>query len=241
MIQEKIVKLVQYAMATGLIDEEDKICVTNKVLELLKMDAIDDESLQQIMEFDGTDKSVVEELETILGGICDYAYEQRILEENSIGYRDLFDTKVMSLLVDRPSNIIKKFWNLYQEDPVNATSAYYKFSQDTDYIRRYRIAKDMKWVSATEYGDLDITINLSKPEKDPKAIAAAKLAKQTSYPKCMLCMENEGYAGRLNHPARQNHRIIPVTIQDGKWGFQYSPYVYYNEHCIVFNLSLIHI
>ena len=141
----------------------------------------------------------------------------------------------MSLLVDRPSNGIRRFWELYKEDPVKATDAHYKFSQDTDYIRRYRIAKDMKWVAPTEYGDLDITINLSKPEKDPKAIAAAKLAKQTSYPKCLLCMENEGYAGRLNHPARQNHRIIPVTINNSEWGFQYSPYVYYNEHCIVFN------
>ena len=235
MIQEKIVKLMQYAVATELIDADDKICVTNKVLELLKMDAIDDWALQQIMDFDGSDKSVVDELETILGGICDYAYEQGILEENSIGYRDLFDTKVMSLLVDRPSNVIKRFWDMYKEDPVKATTQHYKFSQDTDYIRRYRIAKDMKWIAATEYGDLDITINLSKPEKDPKAIAAAKLEKQTSYPKCMLCMENEGYAGRLNHPARQNHRIIPVTIQGSKWGFQYSPYVYYNEHCIVFN------
>ncbi len=235
MIQENIVKLMQYAVAAELMEADDKICVTNKVLELLKMDAIDDAALQQIMDFDGSDKSVVGELESILGGICDYAYEQGILEENSVGYRDLFDTKVMGLLVDRPSNVIKRFWDMYQEDPVKATTQHYKFSQDTDYIRRYRIAKDMKWIAATEYGDLDITINLSKPEKDPKAIAAAKLAKQTSYPKCMLCMENEGYAGRLNHPARQNHRIIPVTIQGGKWGFQYSPYVYYNEHCIVFN------
>ncbi len=235
MIQDNIVKLVQYGIATELIDLDDKICITNKVLELLKIDAIDDFALQQIMEFDGNDKSVVAELENILGDICDYAYEEGILEENSIGYRDLFDTKVMSLLVDRPSNVIKRFWDMYKENPVKATNQHYKFSQDTDYIRRYRIAKDMKWIASTEYGDLDITINLSKPEKDPKAIAAAKLAKQTSYPKCMLCMENEGYAGRLNHPARQNHRIIPVTIQGSKWGFQYSPYVYYNEHCIVFN------
>ncbi len=235
MIQENIVKLLQYGIATELIDSDDKICITNKILELLKIDAMDDEALQQILEFDGKDKSIVEELEGILGGICDYAYEQGILEENSIGYRDLFDTKVMSILVDRPSNVIKSFWDMYKENPVKATDQHYKFSQDTDYIRRYRISKDMKWVAPTEYGDLDITINLSKPEKDPKAIAAAKLAKQTSYPKCMLCMENEGYAGRLNHPARQNHRIIPVTVQGSKWGFQYSPYVYYNEHCIVFN------
>ena len=141
----------------------------------------------------------------------------------------------MGLLVARPSEVIRKFNELYEKSPKEATDFYYKMSQDTDYIRRYRIKKDKKWIAATEYGDLDITINLSKPEKDPKAIAAAKNAKQSGYPKCLLCMENEGYAGRLNHPARQNHRIIPVTIQDKKWGFQYSPYVYYNEHCIVFN------
>ncbi|MEE1031887.1 MAG: UDP-glucose--hexose-1-phosphate uridylyltransferase [Ruminococcus sp.] len=235
MIQENIVKLVQYGLATGLVEAEDKRYVTNKVLELLKMDVIDDDALQQILDFDGSDKSVIDELETVLYNICTYAYEQGILEENSVGYRDLFDTKVMSLMVDRPSNVIKKFWDTYKEDPVKATDNHYKFSQDTDYIRRYRIAKDMKWVAPTSYGDLDITINLSKPEKDPKAIAAAKLAKQTSYPKCLLCVENEGYAGRLNHPARQNHRIIPVTINNSQWGFQYSPYVYYNEHCIVFN------
>lgn len=235
MIQESIAKLVEYGLATGLIQEEDRYYTINKVLELLKIDAIDDKVLEEIFAFDKADQSVVGELENILSDICDYAYEQGIMEENTIGYRDLFDTKVMSLLVDRPSNIIKNFWELYKKDPVAATDAHYKFSQDTDYIRRYRIKKDMKWIAPTEYGDLDITINLSKPEKDPKAIAAAKLAKQTSYPKCLLCVQNEGYAGRLNHPARQNHRIIPVTINDSQWGFQYSPYVYYNEHCIVFN------
>lgn len=235
MIWQSIVKLVQYGLATGLVDSEDRIWVTNRILELLQMDAIEDVALQQIQEYDGTDKRVIGELEEILAAVCDYAYEQGILEENSVGYRDLFDTKVMGLLVARPSQVIQRFQELYRESPLQATSWYYQFSQDTDYIRRYRIARDMKWTASTEYGELDITINLSKPEKDPKAIAAAKLAKQTSYPKCMLCMENEGYAGRLNHPARQNHRIIPVTIQDGKWGFQYSPYVYYNEHCIVFN------
>ena len=225
MIQESVVKLVQYGLATGLVEKEDKRYTTNKILELLQMDAIEEEYVKQILESDGADQSVVGELEGILGDICDYAYEHGLMEENSVGYRDLFDTKVMSLLVDRPSNVIRRFWELYKEDPVKATDAHYKFSQDTDYIRRYRIAKDMKWVAPTEYGDLDITINLSKPEKDPKAIAAAKLAKQTSYPKCLLCMENEGYAGRLNHPARQNHRIIPVTINNSEWGFHYSPYV----------------
>ena len=235
MIEKSIVKLMQYGLATGLIAREDRRYMVNHILELLKIDAISDEALAQVMEFDGEDKSVVDQLEDILSDICDYAYENGLMEENSIGYRDLFDTKVMGLLVDRPAHVIEKFWQDYREDPVKATDAYYKFSQDTDYIRRYRIRKDMKWVAPTQYGDLDITINLSKPEKDPKAIAAAKLAKQTAYPKCQLCMENEGYAGRLDHPARENHRIIPVTINGTPWGFQYSPYVYYNEHCIVFN------
>ena len=235
MIEKSIVKLMQYGLATGLIAREDRRYMVNHILELLKIDAISDEALVQVMEFDGEDKSVVDQLEDILSDICDYAYENGLMEENSIGYRDLFDTKVMGLLVDRPAHVIEKFWQDYREDPVKATDAYYKFSQDTDYIRRYRIRKDMKWVAPTQYGDLDITINLSKPEKDPKAIAAAKLAKQTAYPKCQLCMENEGYAGRLDHPARENHRIIPVTINGSPWGFQYSPYVYYNEHCIVFN------
>ena len=124
-----------------------------------------------------------------------------------------------------------------QESPQAATDYFYKLSRDTDYIRRYRVKKDLKWIADTEFGTLDITINLSKPEKDPKAIAAAKLAKQSGYPKCLLCKENEGYAGRINHPARQNHRIIPVTINQSDWFFQYSPYVYYNEHCIVFNAN----
>lgn len=235
MIQENIAKLIQYGLETGLIEREDAVYTANRVLELLEIDTLEEAAHAAILSYEPGKDSVVAELPEILGDICDYAYENKILEENTVGYRDLFDTKVMSLLVDRPSNIIRKFNELYQEDPKKATDFYYKLSQDTDYIRRYRIARDRKWVSPTEYGDLDITINLSKPEKDPKAIAAAKLAKQTSYPKCLLCVENEGYAGRLNHPARQNHRIIPVTINGSRWGFQYSPYVYYNEHCIVFN------
>ena len=174
------------------------------------------------------------ELEEVLKNLLDYACEAGLLED-SIVYRDLFDTKLMSVLMPRPSEVIAKFRSLYEKSPQEATDYFYKLSKDSDYIRRYRIAKDQKWVTQTPYGDLDITINLSKPEKDPKAIAAAKLAKQSGYPKCLLCRENEGYAGRVNHPARQNHRIIPVTIHGSEWGFQYSPYVYYNEHCIVFN------
>lgn len=230
MIQDSIKKLAAYGLNTGLIEEEDIIYTVNRLLELFQLDELEyDINVIKDMTC-GT-----EELEGILSDMMDYAYEQGIMKENSVGYRDLFDTKIMSVLVPRPSEVIRKFKALYEKSPKDATEFYYKMSQDTDYIRRYRIKKDQKWTAETEYGELDITINLSKPEKDPKAIAAAKNAKQSGYPKCQLCMENEGYAGRLDHPARQNHRIIPVTIQDKKWGFQYSPYVYYNEHCIVFN------
>ncbi len=234
MIQNAIAKLIQYGLYTGLIEQEDAIYTANKLIDLLKIGALEEETEDKILN-QKAEESIVGELESILGTICDFAYEQGVMEENSIGYRDLFDTRVMGLLTDRPSNVIGRFQNLYAQDPKLATDFYYKFSQDTDYIRRYRIARDKKWISPTPYGDLDITINLSKPEKDPKAIAAAKLAKQTSYPKCLLCKENEGFAGHLNHPARQNHRIMPLTINNSAWRMQYSPYVYYNEHCIVFN------
>ena len=182
-----------------------------------------------------TQESAEAALEDILNEMLDYAAEDGLMPEDTITYRDLFDTKIMGMLVPRPSEVIKKFQALYQISPKEATDYFYKLSRDTNYIRRYRIKKDQKWTADTEFGTLDITINLSKPEKDPKAIAAAKLAKQSGYPKCLLCKENEGYAGRVNHPARQNHRIIPVTINHSDWFFQYSPYVYYNEHCIVFN------
>lgn len=227
MIQTNIRKLVQYGLQTGLITEADKIYTTNRLLELFELDELEDNSEEVTMS--------VDELEDVLSGMMDYAYKQGIMTENSIVYRDLFDTKIMSMLVPRPSEVIAEFEARYQKSPEEATEYFYKLSQDTDYIRRYRIKKDQKWIANTKYGDLDITINLSKPEKDPKAIAAAKTAKQSGYPKCLLCMENEGYAGRVNHPARQNHRIIPVVINGSRWGFQYSPYVYYNEHCIVFN------
>lgn len=227
MIQKNIRKLVQYGLNTGLIEPEDQIYTTNRLLELFQLDELEDCNEAVIMAED--------ELETVLGEMMDYAYEKGIMTENSVVYRDLFDTKIMSILVPRPSEVIHRFRDLYQQSPQVATDYFYKLSRDTDYIRRYRIKKDQKWIAQTKYGDLDITINLSKPEKDPKAIAAAKNAKQSGYPKCLLCIENEGYAGRVNHPARQNHRIIPVTINGSQWGFQYSPYVYYNEHCIVFN------
>ena len=226
MIQDDIRQLTAYGIKTGLVLKEDEIYTINRLLELFELDELSEPT---------EDMSEEPDLEMILQRMLDYAYEKGILAENSVVYRDLFDTKIMSVLMPRPSEVIRTFRALYQESPRKATDYYYKLSCDSDYIRRYRIKKDRKWIVPTEYGDLDITINLSKPEKDPKAIAAAKSAKQAGYPKCLLCKENEGYAGRVNHPARQNHRIVPVTIQGDEWGFQYSPYVYYNEHCIVFN------
>lgn len=226
MISKNIRQLIEYALYNELIKEEDRVFTTNTLLELFKLDELDDKD-------ETTDETF--SLEETLKEMLDYAVAYGIMKEDSIVYRDLFDTKIMSKLMPRPSEVIHTFWERYKESPKAATNYYYKLSQDSDYIRRYRMEKDVKWVTNTEYGKLDITINLSKPEKDPKAIAAAKLVKQSGYPKCLLCVENEGYAGRVNHPARQNHRIIPIVINDSKWGFQYSPYVYYNEHCIVFN------
>lgn len=228
MVYEAIKALVQYGIQTGLMKERDRIYAVNMILDVLKMD-----------EYEEPENTVAGEqinLEETLKELLDYAHETGVLPEDSVVYRDLFDTKLMNCLMPRPSEVADKFWELYNtRSPEAATDYYYKLSQDSDYIRRYRIKKDVKWVTNTKYGDLDITINLSKPEKDPKAIAAAKLMKQSGYPKCLLCIENEGYAGRANHPARNNHRIIPITVNDSQWGFQYSPYVYYNEHCIVFN------
>lgn len=224
--------LVNYGLETGLLAKEDEIFTINRLLELFGLDEMEEGAEDvsgNVVDADGSG------LEKILGEMMDYAHEAGLMPEDDITHRDLFDTKIMSMLMPRPNEVIRKFHELYDNSPGEATDYFYKLSQDSDYIRRYRIIKDQKWIVPTKYGDLDITINLSKPEKDPKAIAAAKLAKQSGYPKCLLCMENVGYAGRLNHPARQNHRIIPVTIQDSSWGFQYSPYVYYNEHCIVFN------
>ena len=226
MVYEAIKKLVQYGLDTGLIQERDRVYATNQILDVLGMDSYEEP------------ETAVGEicLEEVLKELLDHAHETGVLAEDSVTYRDLFDTKLMNCLMPRPSEVADRFWDIYRnQSPKAATDYYYKLSQDSDYIRRYRIKKDVKWVAPTQYGDLDITINLSKPEKDPKAIAAARQMKQSSYPKCQLCMENEGYAGRANHPARNNHRIIPITINGGQWGFQYSPYVYYNEHCIVFN------
>ncbi len=223
MIENSIKKLICYGLEKNLFNKRDEIYVTNCIIDALGLDSFEcDEQYNNV------------DLEETLKEILDYATEKGIIEDG-ITARDLFDTKLMGLMMPRPSEVTDKFYGEYKKSPLDATNYFYKLSCDSDYIRRYRIARDMKWVAPTEYGELDITINLSKPEKDPKAIAAAKNAPQAGYPKCMLCRECEGYAGRINFPARQNHRIIPITINGSDWCFQYSPYVYYNEHCIVFN------
>lgn len=225
MISTSVKKLVKYALDNELIKKADEIYITNILLGILKVEDFDPEA-----EIPAEPVC----LEKTLGEILDYAVENGIIEDGTVS-RDLFDTKLMGVLTPRPSAVIDRFFEEYAKTPEKATDYYYKLSQDSDYIRRYRIVKDMKWKTPTEYGDIDITINLSKPEKDPKAIAAAKNAVQSSYPKCLLCPQTEGFAGNMSKPARQNHRIIPIVINDSPWGFQYSPYVYYNEHCIVFN------
>lgn len=222
-IETYIDSLVSYAMNCGLAEPEDHQVLTNRLLDLLHRD-----------DYEISTEPQSEDLEEILGGLLDYAVEAGLCEDNTTA-RDLFDTRLMGALTPMPREVIRTFREKYAVSPEAATDWYYRFSCNTDYIRRYRIAKDLRWKYASEYGDMDITINLSKPEKDPRAIAAAKLAPQSGYPKCLLCPENEGYAGRMNHPARENHRIIPITIDGKDWCLQYSPYVYYNEHCIVFN------
>ena len=218
-----ISELVSYGMLNGLITEDDKVYVINRLLELFDK-----------KNFVWSDEQV-RPIHLILEDMMNYAIEQGIMEDDTITTKDLFDTKIMGLITPMPSQVREKFQRLYSESPKLATDYYYKFSQDTNYIRRDRIEKDEKWTTDTEYGQIDITINLSKPEKDPRDIAKAATAKKNEYPKCLLCEENEGYAGHISHPARQNHRIIPVKLADRDYYFQYSPYVYYNEHCIVFN------
>ena len=222
-IETYIDSLVSYAMNCGLAEPVDHVVLTNRLLDLLRLE-----------DYTPSDELLIEDLEEILAGILDYAVEKGLCDDG-ITARDIFDTRIMGAITPMPREVIGIFNHLYAEDPVKATDWYYKFSCDTDYIRRYRIKKDMRWKYQSEYGEMDITINLSKPEKDPKAIAAAKNAPQTAYPKCQLCVENEGYAGRMNHPARANHRIIPIEVCGEDWCLQYSPYVYYNEHCIVLN------
>jgi len=225
MIDTAVSKLVSYALRTGLIDASERIWAINTILDVLKLDSYTDPG-QEWGEI---------ELAPVLDELLDDARARGVLAEDSVVYRDLFDTELMGRLTPRPAQVIEKFQALYREDPRKATDWYYRFSQDTNYVRRDRIAKDMQWKAATQYGELDITINLSKPEKDPKAIAAARDLPASNYPRCQLCAENEGYAGRVDHPARQNHRVVPITIDGTPWSLQYSPYVYYNEHCICFN------
>ena len=225
MIDEAVSKLAAYALRTGLIAECEYTWAVNTILDALKLDS-----------FAGPEpRDEAVELAPVLEALLDDAHQRGVLEEDSVVYRDLFDTELMGRLTPRPAQVIEKFQALYRESPRAATAWYYQFSQDTNYIRRDRIAKDVQWKAETEYGEMDITINLSKPEKDPKAIAAARDLPASNYPRCQLCAENEGYTGRVNHPARQNHRIVPITINGSPWFLQYSPYVYYNEHCICLN------
>ena len=226
MIDEAVDKLACYAQRTGLVDPCERIWAVNAILEALKLDSYTQPTGSPEGEID---------LPAVLEELMDDAHARGVLPEDSVVYRDLFDTMLMGRLTPRPAQVIERFRALYAESPERATDWYYRFSQDTNYIRRDRIAKDVKWVAPTEYGELDITINLSKPEKDPKAIAAARNLPASAYPRCQLCAENEGYAGRVNHPARGNHRMIPITINGSPWFLQYSPYVYYNEHCICLN------
>ena len=225
MIDQAVSKLATYALRTGLIEESEYAWAVNTILDVLKLDSYTDP---------GEDWGEID-LAAVLEELLDDAHARGVLAEDSVVYRDLFDTELMGRLTPRPAQVIRTFQDLYAQDPRKATDWYYQFSQDTNYIRRDRIAKDVQWKAPTEYGELDITINLSKPEKDPKAIAAARNLPASAYPRCQLCAENEGYAGRVNHPARQNHRIVPITINGSPWFLQYSPYVYYNEHCICLN------
>lgn len=223
-INEAINKLIKYGIENEILYEEDKIYSINQLLNLLEL-----EDFQEV-EIRKTDS-----IEQILKEILDYAVDKKIIEEDTVTRRDLFDTKIMNCIMPRPSQVIEKFKQEYEKSPENATNFYYKFSQATDYIRTYRIKKDVKWKTKTKYGDLDITINLSKPEKDPKDIAIAKQQKQISYPKCVICKETEGFKGRINAASRDNHRIIPIKLNNENWFMQYSPYSYYNEHCIMLN------
>lgn len=216
--------LCKYGIKKELIEKEDKVYIINGLLSLFKIDS-----------YEKQEESADYELDEMLSFMCDYAIKANIIPDSGIVSRDLFDTTIMGLLTPRPSDVIAQFYSLWRSNPQSATDYFYKLCKDNNYIRIKRVAKDKKWVTHTKYGDFDITINLSKPEKDPRQIAAEKKAPQSGYPKCLLCQENEGYAGRINHPARQNLRIIPIKIDGKRWGLQYSPYVYYNEHCIALN------
>jgi UDPglucose--hexose-1-phosphate uridylyltransferase len=220
MIYDEINALLGYGLEKGLIETSDVIWARNRILDILGLDG-----------FEPAGERTGGDLEAVLNAILDDAAARGLID-GGVTSRDLLDTKLMGVLTPRPSAVIETFRALYDGSPEAATDWYYRFSCDTDYIRRYRIAKDRKWKAPTEYGELDITINLSKPEKDPRAIAAARSARPSGYPKCLLCREAEGYAGRADYPARGNHRLIPLTLAGEDWFLQYSPYVYYNEHCI---------
>lgn len=224
-IHEEITRLIQYGLQKNLLTKWDIDVVRNKLLEVLELDEC---IMVEVKEEN------LEHPAAILDNMLDWAAKNNRIAENSITYRDLFDTKIMGCFTSMPSEVNRTFYDHYQQSPQKATSYYYKLSKDIHYIRRDRIAKNERWVTNTDFGELEITINLSKPEKDPKAIAASKSLKESNYPLCLLCKENAGYAGRINHPARQNHRIIPVELQEELWYMQFSPYVYYNEHAIVF-------
>ena len=235
---KEIIKLVAYAYHVHLIEKEDIIYSVNSILSLMEengFDNVEEKVLEEEKSIEDDEIKSGSYLENTLNNLVDLAYDKKIITENSIAARDLFDTRLMGLLTPRPSEVIKKFRNLYAENASYATNWYYDFSQNTDYIRKYRISKDIKWTTKTEYGDLDITINMSKPEKDPRDIEKSSLFESHSYPKCVLCRESEGFFGHIGFPARENHRIIPIDICGDKWFFQYSPYAYYNEHCIVIN------
>jgi len=222
-ISKEVEKLLYYGVKKGLIIPEDIIYTKNRLLEVLCLDEVKNGNIED--KEDG--------LQSTLDNITEWAYAHKVIDDNGIIARDLYDTKIMACLIGRPSEIIKEFKKLYNENPIKATNYFYGLSINSNYIRWERVQKDLKWKAKTNYGDMDITINLSKPEKDPKAIVRAKNLKTSAYPSCLLCKENEGYAGRINHPARGNHRIIPIILDKDKWFLQYSPYVYYNEHCIV--------
>ena len=240
MLQESIEKLIAYANETGLLPECENMYAVNALLALFKEDAFEGNFFpekQPVPENVGLTSPYGPRIEGILKELLDIAAEKGLLPDNTTTYRDLFDAKIMDCVMPRPKTVIDTFYGLYEKDKKAATDWFYKFSQDNDYIRRYRLVKDVRYTVDSRYGTIEISINLSKPEKDPKAIAAAKAAAQTAYPKCQLCAENEGYFGRGNHPGRSSHRVIPMALAGAKWGFQYSPYGYYNEHCILFNME----
>jgi len=229
-LTEGIYRLISYGLDTALIKDKDISYCKNRFFELFGISG--PESGFEVFKktFENSDS-----LEEIVDFLCDIAYEKGLIKQNTVAFRDIFDAKIMDILMPRPSEVQRLFWENYAVSPKEATDYYYRQSRDSNYIKTYRVKKDISWKHKTEFGDLDITINLSKPEKDPRDIALAKTEKKATYPRCLLCPENEGYAGRLDHPARNNIRLIPLVLDGEEWFLQYSPYVYYNEHCIVLN------